>query len=166
MALWENVRENLVEWYGVAADKTEVMAKIGMRRYDKFGISRDIERQMTELGGLVYQALEEQREAIFVEPKFEAIVTRIKQLENELKAKEEEIDSIKEQNQERKAAAATAGGAPEILITEPILAEGSEESAILVEPAEEVVIEVDSEATSAEADESPQNETSDAEDLK
>lgn len=166
MALWENVRENLVEWYGVAADKTEVMAKIGMRRYDKFGISRDIERQMTELGGLVYQALEEQREAIFVEPKFEAIVTRIKQLENELKAKEEEIDSIKEQNQERKAAAASAGGAAEILITEPILAEGSEESAILVEPAEEVVIEVDSEATSAEADESPQNETSDAEDLK
>ena len=166
MALWENVRENLVEWYGVAADKTEVMAKIGMRRYDKFGISRDIERQMTELGGLVYQALEEQREAIFVEPKFEAIVTRIKQLENELKAKEEEIDSIKEQNQERKAAAASAGGAPEILITEPILAEGSEESAILVEPAEEVVIEVDSEATSTEADESPQNEKSDAEDLK
>ena len=166
MALWENVRENLVEWYGVAADKTEVMAKIGMRRYDKFGISRDIERQMTELGGLVYQALEEQREAIFVEPKFEAIVTRIKQLENELKAKEEEIDSIKEQNQERKAAAASAGGAAEILITEPILAEGSEESAILVEPAEEIVIEVDSEATSAEADESPQNENSDAEDLK
>ena len=144
MALWENVRENLVEWYGVAADKTEVMAKIGMRRYDKFGISRDIERQMTELGGLVYQALDEQREAVFVEPKFEAIVTRIRQLENELKAKEEEIDSIKAENQERKAAAATAGGAPEVLITEPILAEGSEESAILVEPAEEVVIEVDS----------------------
>ncbi len=144
MALWENVRENLVEWYGVAADKTEVMAKIGMRRYDKFGISRDIERQMTELGGLVYQALDDQREAVFVEPKFEAIVTRIRQLENELKAKEEEIDSIKAENQERKAAAATAGGAPEVLITEPILAEGSEESAILVEPAEEVVIEVDS----------------------
>ena len=144
MALWENVRENLVEWYGVAADKTEVMAKIGMRRYDKFGISRDIERQMTELGGLVYQALDEQREAVFVEPKFEAIVTRIRQLENELKAKEEEIDSIKAENQERKAAAATAGGAPEVLITEPILAEGSEESAILVEPAEEVVIEADS----------------------
>ena len=97
MALWENVRENLVEWYGVAADKTEVMAKIGMRRYDKFGISRDIERQMTELGGLVYQALDEQREAVFVEPKFEAIVTRIRQLENELKAKEEEIKKAEDE---------------------------------------------------------------------
>ena len=54
MPLWEQVKGNLVEWYSAAADKTEELAKIGVRRYDKFGISREIERQFTELGGLIY----------------------------------------------------------------------------------------------------------------
>jgi hypothetical protein len=111
MPLWENVKANLVEWYTVAADKTEEMAKIGMRRYDKFGISRDVERQLAELGNFVYKAHGEGRTEYAEDPTFRAIFTRIQELEAELQRKEEEIEKIKVEARARKREAAAAGTA-------------------------------------------------------
>ena len=132
MPLWEKVKGNLMEWYGVAADKTEEMAKIGVRRYDRFGISRDIERQFTELGSLVYNGVSEGQQGILEQESLLTILSRIQELELELQHKEEEIDSIRSESQDRKAAAAQAGGEPELLIKDPALGQGSAESAILM----------------------------------
>jgi hypothetical protein len=82
-----------------------------MRRYDKFGISRDIERQLAELGNFVYNAHNEGRGDVSDDPTFQAIVTRVRELETELKRKEEEIEHIRAEARERKEAAAAAGGA-------------------------------------------------------
>ena len=116
MPLWDQVKSNLVEWYTTAADKTEELAKIGVRRYDKFGISRDIERQFTELGSFVYTALAEGREEFAADPTLLAIIERIKVLEQDLAAKESEIEDIKASHRHRAAArtepAAAAGMAP------------------------------------------------------
>jgi hypothetical protein len=101
MPLWEQVKYNLAEWYAAAADKTEELARIGMRRYDKFGISRDIERQFSELGSLVYEAVSRDRHDFSMDPAFRAIVERIRELELELKKKEEEIDRIRESHRQR-----------------------------------------------------------------
>jgi hypothetical protein len=113
MPLWDQVKSNLVEWYTAAADKTEELAKIGVRRYDKFGISRDIERQFTELGSFVYTALTEGRGDFAADPTLLAIVERIKVLEQDLAAKESEIEDIKSSHRHRAAARtepATAAG--------------------------------------------------------
>lgn len=101
MPLWDQVKTNLVEWYTVAADKTEELAKIGVRRYDKFGISRDVERQFTELGSFVYNALAEGRQDFLADPTLTAIVERIKGLERDLLQKEEEIEEIRRIHREK-----------------------------------------------------------------
>jgi hypothetical protein len=111
MPLWEQVKSNLVEWYSVAADKTEELAKIGMRRYDKFGISRDVERQFTELGNFVFEAHNRQNHDFFNDPTFVAIIHRIQELEKELQQKEHEIDDIRQAHAQKAAAKAQAGAA-------------------------------------------------------
>ena len=142
MSLWDDVKQNLSEWYTVAADKTSEVAKIQSRRYDKFGLSRDVERQFSELGSLVYNGLQTGREGILADPAVTALVGRIRGLEAELKLKDEEIDRIRREHDARKGAArAAAGGAagnvgkdvPRV-ITDPVLGRGGSDSAILVEP--------------------------------
>jgi hypothetical protein len=111
MPLWDNVKTNVVEWYSVAADKTEEMARIGIRRYDRFGIGRDIERQYAELGNYVYNAYGEGKTGFTEEATFQAVVKRIKELESELQRKEKEIERIRGEVNDRKAAATAAGAA-------------------------------------------------------
>ncbi|MFN2370338.1 MAG: hypothetical protein ABR506_04190 [Candidatus Krumholzibacteriia bacterium] len=150
MSLWDEVKQNLSEWYTVAADKTSEVAKIQSRRYDKFGLSRDVERQFSELGSMVYNGLQEGRADLLDDPALTALVGRIRALEEDLRHKDEEIARIRREHAERKSgpkeAAAAAGGAdadggdePEMprVITDPVLDEGDGESAILVEPGED-----------------------------
>jgi len=151
MSLWDDVKSNLVEWYTVAADKTSEIAKIQSRRYDKFGLSRDIERQFSELGSLVYNGLQEGREDVLADPEVAVLAERIRGLEEDLRRKEEEIERIRREHAERKTAARTgstvggaaaegeqadaAGGATRVM-TDPALEVGGPDSAILVEPDE------------------------------
>ena len=154
MSLWDEVKKNVVDIYSVTTDKTAEMAKVGSRRWDKFGISRDIERQFSELGNLVYTGLQEGREEILDDPAVAVLMTRIGALELELNKKEEEIEDIHREHQEKKKAEAAAGGSTagpadqedleaEVIIKDPVLEEGTTESAILVEPAVEVEIDVE-----------------------
>ncbi len=153
MSLWDDVKQNLSEWYTVAADKTSELAKIQARRYDKFGLSRDIERQFSELGSLVFNGLQEEKEGILDDPAVDTLVERIRGLEKELRLKDEEIERIRRNHSERKdqakAAAAAAGssagagdgddGGDEVphVLRDPALDRGTGDSAILVEPGEE-----------------------------
>jgi hypothetical protein len=157
MSLFDDVKKNLVEWYSISSEKTAEVAKVTTRRYDKFGISRDIERQFGELGSLVYNGVREGREDLTTDPSVLALVSRIQGLEEELSLKNEEIDNIQHEYSERRArtGAQTAGAAgaegefgqgddpvqaAETVLKQPILDAGSEESAILVEP---VVVDVE-----------------------
>lgn len=95
MSLFDDVKRNLVEWYGVAADKTGVAAKIGSRKYDIFGLSRDIERQFSEIGNLVYKGIESGKENIVEDSELLELVERVRELEKELAQKEAEIAEIR-----------------------------------------------------------------------
>jgi hypothetical protein len=144
MSLFDDVKKNLVEWYSISSDKTAEVAKVTTRRYDKFGISRDIERQFGELGSLVFNGFKEDREDILEDPAVGALVERIKGLENELILKNGEIDKIQREYNDRRARAAAEAGVgaetADTIITQPVLDEGGEDSAILVEP---VVVDVE-----------------------
>ena len=147
MSLFDDVKKNLMEWYTISSDKTAEVARITSRRYDKFGISRDIERQFGELGSLIYNGLKEERDDLMVDPAVRELLERIKGLEDELGLKNEEIDKIQREFSERRTRTAAAAEAGETVLTQPVLDEGGEESAILVEPvvveAEEAVGEAD-----------------------
>ena len=138
MSMWDEVKKNLTEWYSVTSDKTSEVARITSLRYDKFGISRDIERQLSELGNIVYTGLKEGREDLLVDPAVQALMTRLEDLEGELADKEAQVASIRDGAGRRKAAAAAGSSAtetePPTLITDPVLDRGRSQSAILVEP--------------------------------
>jgi hypothetical protein len=183
MSLWDEVKKNVVDLYTVTSDKTTEITKVSSRRWDKFGISRDIERQFGELGNLVYSGLKEGRDDILEDPGVGVLMSRIEALESELRLKEAEIEDIQKEHRQRRAAqrqagdetgageteagegpAATSDDEAEVLITDPVLDEGREESAILVEPAlqeepevqgEDVEVEVvaDEAATPTDEDE-------------
>jgi len=143
MSLFDDVKKNLVEWYGISSEKTAEVARVTTRRYDKFGISRDIERQFGELGSLVFNGLKEDRKDLLEDAAVLALVERIKGLETELKLKSDEIDDIQREYTDRRARATepvASSVTPETIISQPVLDEGGEESAILVEP---VVVDVE-----------------------
>ena len=111
MALWDDVKRNMVDWYGVAAEKTNELAKVGVRRYDIFGISRDIERQFSEMGSLVYNGLNEGRTDFAEDEALLGLAERVRTLEAELKAKEIEIEEIRQAERTAGAASAAQAGA-------------------------------------------------------
>lgn len=153
MSLFDDVKKNLMEWYTISSDKTAEVARITSRRYDKFGISRDIERQFGELGSLVFNGLKEERQDVLADPAVLALLERIKGLEDELRVKNEEIDDIQQEFSQRRAEA-TAAPADEAagatVLTQPVLDQGGEESAILVEPVMvDIEIEIDEVAPEA-----------------
>ena len=77
---------------------------------------------------------------MLADPAVLALLERIKGLEDELKVKNAEIDNIHQEFKQRRTRTAAAGTVSETVITQPVLDEGGEESAILVEPAS---VEVD-----------------------
>lgn len=95
MSLWDQVRANMSDWYAVAADKTEEMARIGVRKYDKFTISRDIERAFTDLGSHVYASVREGRTDFAHDVSVHDAVERLRGLELQLEQKEREIAAIR-----------------------------------------------------------------------
>ena len=159
MSLFDDVKKNLVEWYTITSEKTSEVARLTSRGYDKFGISRDIERQFGELGSLIYNGVREGREDLLEDAGVTALVARIEGLEAELNAKNEEMESIRREYAARKtAAAAAAGVVSDTIIQEPILDKGNEESAILVEPVEDAQFEELDPEEDEPAAETPRNE--------
>jgi gas vesicle protein len=96
-SLWDKVKKNLVEWYDVAYEKTDELARIGKKRIEMAGINRTIERHLSELGGRVYELVEEQHreEGIAQDGKVLDLIEEIKQLEEQLEQKEQEIGKIR-----------------------------------------------------------------------
>jgi len=103
MSIMDQVKKNLREWYSLAADRTGEMAKISVRMYDKYGISREIERQLSELGSYVYHAVEQGRTEFADDAEFASWIERIKGLESDLHAKVAEIEDIRLVRQQKQA---------------------------------------------------------------
>ena len=96
-SLWDRVRKNLVDWYEVAYEKTDEIARIGKKKIEMSGINRTIEKQLSELGGRVFDlvTVEKVGGKIAQDKKVKQLITQLKKLEEDLKLKEEEIEAIK-----------------------------------------------------------------------
>jgi hypothetical protein len=103
-SLWEKVKRNLVEWYDVAHEKTDELARIGKKKIEMAGLNRTIEKHLSELGGRVYELIEElnQQKGVAQDEKVMGLIEDIKRLEEQLHQKEEEIERIKEEKKEHR----------------------------------------------------------------
>jgi len=107
MSLWHEVRSSVIEWYTVAAEKTETWAQLGVRHYDRYGIHRKLAKEFAQLGGEVHAMLREGQFADLAEEEaIRPILERIEGLEAEMRVKEAEIADIREGEAERKSSEA------------------------------------------------------------
>jgi hypothetical protein len=101
MGLWDDLRKSMGAWYDTAAEKTGEMARVGSRRYDIFGIGREIERHTSEIGKLVYDGLLQGRTDFGADPAIQDLMGRIQKLEADLEAKQREIEAIRASERRR-----------------------------------------------------------------
>lgn len=111
MGLWDDVKKNLVDLYAVTSDKTSEVARITSLRYDKFAISRDIERQFGELGNFVYAGVRAGRQDVLADPAVHRMMDRVDSLERDLQAKDDQIAAVKARHR-AEGATADPGPAP------------------------------------------------------
>ncbi len=111
-SLWEKVKKNLVEWYDVAYEKTDELARVGKKKIEMAGINRTIERHLSELGGRVYELIEAQQQqtGIAQDEKVMDLIEEIKRLEEQLHQKEEEIERIREEKKDKSEPAEESSG--------------------------------------------------------
>ena len=100
--LWDKVKKNLVDWYGTAYEKTDELARIGKKKIEVAGVNRAIEKHLSELGGKVYDLIEVQGKGgvIAKDSDVSRLVGEIRDLEEQLKSKEQEIEAIKEEKKQ------------------------------------------------------------------
>ncbi|MBU8923493.1 MAG: hypothetical protein KOO63_16885 [Bacteroidales bacterium] len=97
-SLWDKVKGNLIDWYGTAYDKTDELARIGKKKIEMAGVNRAIEKHLSELGGRLYDLITVQGHCdnrTTDDSEVLKLVDEIRDLEEQLKVKEDEITSIK-----------------------------------------------------------------------
>lgn len=99
-SLWDRVKKNLGEWYVTAYDKTDELARIGKMKIEVAGMNREIQKQLSELGGRVYDLIavqDHKGNKTTDDTQVRELVAKIGELEDELKQKEEKIESIRKE---------------------------------------------------------------------
>lgn len=110
--LWERVGESLQEWYSEAMGWTGEKARIGVKKMDILGIQHNIKRSMTHLGGRVYDLMQ-RGVAVENDEQVQKIVGELRGFEDELAAREREIDALRTSRKaDEDAEQAAAEGAP------------------------------------------------------
>ena len=107
MSGFDDVKRSLADWCAVAAERTTEAAKVTSRRYDKFAIGREIERRLAELGGIVVEGLTTGRSDLLSDPRVAEIVAAVRDLEAERALKDEEIDGIRHEYDQRRQGTAS-----------------------------------------------------------
>jgi hypothetical protein len=94
---WKDVQKWISDTTNVAVRESRELARKGKIQYDIIGLKHHLTDTVTELGGLVYQLLEKDKSCVIAEDaKVIELTGNIHQLELELKRKEQERDSKKQ----------------------------------------------------------------------
>jgi len=97
--LWDQIKKSVMDGVTTAAEKTEEYTKLGKAKLDTVSVKRKISKNFSELGGIVYEAINSGEGAKVL--KTEAVTTLVdtlKELEEDLKAKEADIDDMKKKD--------------------------------------------------------------------
>ncbi len=94
--LWDDITKTIRDSVDTVVGKTEELTKIGKIKVDVINIKRNIEKQFAELGGTVYHLIEEKKTSITSNADVKTIVEKVKNLEEQLNAKNEELANVKE----------------------------------------------------------------------
>jgi prefoldin subunit 5 len=105
---WESLKKNIQQGVQTVSEKTDELTKIGRLKIEVIAVKRDIEKLFVELGGRVYDILQNQEKAsISKDDEIKKLVERIENFEKKLHELEERIQNIqdlrREENSNKKA---------------------------------------------------------------
>ena len=106
-SLWEKVKKGVSAGASVAAEKAGELSRIGKMKLDIAGVNRNINKTLTELGGIAYHLLSEENAPVIADQEEVKIVEQLKMLEIDLHAKEAELEAMRSQKKEGEEAPAS-----------------------------------------------------------
>ena len=107
--LWEDLKDNMKEWSNSAVEKAEEMSRVAMAKteemtriskikFENHQIQRKISSKLEKLGTIVHNQIKKDNNSTFAGNKeFFVIITKIDDLIEEVKQKEQEIQNIKKE---------------------------------------------------------------------
>ncbi len=115
--LWDRVGESLQEWYTEAVGWTGEKARIGVKKVDILGVQHNIKRSMTHLGGRVYDLMQ-RGVAVESDEQVQQIVGELRGFEEELAAREREIEALRSSRRSGDDATSKSGPDPDAAASE------------------------------------------------
>lgn len=102
---WESLKKNLQQGVQTVSEKTEEITKIGRLKIEVIAVKRDIEKSFVELGGRVYDILQNKKKAsIAKDEEIKNLITQVEKFEKKLHELEERIKNIQDMKREEKTA--------------------------------------------------------------
>ena len=96
-SLWVKIKQNLIDSASVAAEKAEYLGKVGRARLDIAETRHAIRDRFADLGGLVYESL--QNDAATFDPEgsddVKELISTIDDLEEELSRREAVLNDLR-----------------------------------------------------------------------
>jgi hypothetical protein len=97
--LWEDVRDWLSDATRTAIKEAEDLTRRGRLKMDIMNLSRQIEKRLAELGGVVYDRVSATPDApVVADAAIRQLVQKIAKLESERQAKQKEYEAEKKKN--------------------------------------------------------------------
>ena len=105
-SLWDKIKQSLIDSASVAAEKAEYLGKVGRARLDIAETRHAIRDRFADLGGLVYESLKD--EAGSFDPNgsenVKQLIQTIDGLENELSKREEALNLLRAEQDDKEEA--------------------------------------------------------------
>jgi hypothetical protein len=100
--LWDDIKKTVKDGYITAAGKTGEFTRIGKIKLEIIGVQREIGKKFSELGGLTYHLLNEEKDtAVAGHRQVLSLVDGVRKLEAALHEKEKMIERIKSEEKEK-----------------------------------------------------------------
>ncbi len=94
---WDSVKKNFQQGIQAVQEKTDELTKIGRLKIEVIAVKRDIEKAFVELGGRVYDMLQNKvKESISKNEDVKILVVKIEKFEAKLQELEERIQAIQD----------------------------------------------------------------------
>jgi hypothetical protein len=102
-AFWESLKKNLQQGVRSVSEKTDELTKIGRLKIEVIALKRDIEKLFVELGGRVYDILQNKSKvSISKDEEIKKLVEKVEKFEKKLQELEERIQNIQDLRREEK----------------------------------------------------------------
>jgi hypothetical protein len=93
--IWDKTRKTLREIFETGREKAEEYTKKGKERWEIYTLKREIAKQFTQLGGLVYGLIVEKGTTrIAGDQEVKERIDKIKELEEDLRRKEKSLGDL------------------------------------------------------------------------